>query len=319
MRLTLGPVQYYWPREQLQEFYAEAARWPVDSVYLGETVCSKRRLFRFEDWLETARLLADAGKEVVLSTLALLEAESELKTLRRVCGNGEFLVEANDMGAVQLLAGAGVPFVAGPTVNLYNPAGVEVLARAGMKRWVVPLELGRETLEAMAGSLPAGVETELFAWGRMPLAYSARCYTARAYDLPKDDCQYRCLDHPDGLTLRTKEGEPFLAANGIQTQSALTQNLLPELDSIQGLGVDLLRISPQSRGTGRIVAAFRQALEGGRPEDGLEKLPPVGFCDGYWHGVAGLQKVAEQGGQSRLSNTSAGRSSAGGSSPPSRE
>ncbi len=290
MRLSLGPVQYYWSRDQLREFYEEVAGWPVDTVYLGETVCSKRRLFRFDDWLETGRRLAGAGKEVVLSTLTLLEAESELKTLRRVCANGEFLVEANDMGAVQLLSAAGVPFVAGPAVNLYHPAALEVLARAGMKRWVVPLELGRQALEAMSNSLPERVETELFAWGRMPLAYSARCYTARAYDLPKDDCQYRCLDHPDGFTLKTKEGEPFLAVNGIQTQSALTQNLLPELDSIAGLGVDLLRISPQSRHMEQVVCAFRDAVEGKGEPASLERLAPTGVCDGYWHGVAGLRR-----------------------------
>ena len=288
LRISLGPVLYYWPRETLETFYEAVADWPVETVYLGETVCSKRRQFRFEDWLDTARRLAGAGKEVVLSTLALLEAESELKALRRVCNNGEFLVEANDMGAVQLLSQAGVPFVAGPHVNIYNPATLEVLARAGLKRWVVPLELGRETLGAMQGEIPEGVETELFAWGRMPLALSARCYTARAYGLPKDDCQYRCLDHPDGFTLRTKEGEAFLAVNGIQTQSALTQNLLPELQSIAGLPVDLLRISPQANHTDRVVAAFAATLDGSEARPELERLMPVGGCDGYWSGKAGM-------------------------------
>ena len=287
MKITLGPVLYYWPAEILHQFYEEAAAWPVDVVYLGETVCSKRRSFRFDDWMAVARRLADAGKEVVLSTLALLEAESELKTLRRICGNGEFLVEANDMAAVQLLSSAGQPFVAGPTANLYNPRALEVLARRGLKRWVPPVELDRETIAAVVVEQPEGVETELFAWGRMPLAFSARCYTARAYDLPKDDCQYRCLDHPDGFTLRTQEGEAFLAVNGIQTQSALTCNLLPEVETARGIGVELLRISPQAHHTGRIVEAFRRALEGEGAVD-LEKLMPVGGCSGYWRGKAGM-------------------------------
>jgi len=289
MKLTLGPIQYYWPRDTLAAFYEAAAHWPVDVIYLGETVCSKRRQFRLDDWLETARRLADAGKEVVLSTLALLEAESELKTLRRLCANGEFMVEANDMAAVHLLSQAGVPFVAGPTVNLYNPAGLEVLARAGMTRWVVPLELGREVLAGFEGRIPEGVETELFAWGRLPLAYSARCYTARFHELPKDDCQYRCLDYPDGFTLRTKEGEPFLAVNGIQTQSALTQNLLPELQTMAALGVDLVRISPQAHHMERIVKAFADALAG-RTAPSLDALAPLGACDGYWHGQAGMAR-----------------------------
>ena len=287
MKLTLGPVLYYWPSESLHAFYEEAANWPVEVVYLGETVCSKRRSFRFDDWMAVARRLADAGKEVVLSTLALLEAESELKTLRRICGNGEFRVEANDMAAVQLLASSGQPFVAGPTVNLYNSRALEVLVRRGLKRWVPPMELDRDTLAAIVAEAPEGVETELFAWGRMPLAFSARCYTARAYDLPKDDCRYRCLDHPDGFTLRTQEGEAFLAVNGIQTQSALTCNLLPEVDAARAAGVGLLRISPQAHHTGRVVASFRAALEGAPPA-ALEKLMPVGGCSGYWRGEAGL-------------------------------
>ncbi len=293
MKLSLGPVQYYWSREDLQDFYRQVADMPVDIVYLGETVCSKRRLFRYDDWLETARMLRDAGKEVVLSTMALLEAESELKTLRRICANGEFPVEANDMAAVQLLSEGGLAFTAGPTVNIYNAATLRVLAEAGLTRWVLPVELGRDTLAAILEEAPEGVETEVFAWGRIPLAMSARCYTARAYDLPKDDCQYRCLDHADGLTLRTREGEPFLAINGIQTQSALTCNLISETKEMHRLGVDVLRISPQARHTGRIVQAFSRTLTGEGGASDLEALMPVGGCDGYWREQAGMNYSQE--------------------------
>lgn len=288
MKLSLGPVQYYWSREDLQDFYQQVAEMPVDIVYLGETVCSKRRLFRYDDWMETARMLRDAGKETVLSTLALLEAESELKSLRRICSNGEFLVEANDMAAVQLLSAAHLPFVAGPTVNIYNVATLQVFADAGLKRWVPAVELGRDSLADIQSEAPDSVELELFAWGRMPLAMSARCYTARAYDLPKDDCQYRCLDHADGLTLRTREGEPFLAINGIQTQSALTCNLLSEVSDIRNLGVSVLRISPQRRHTDRIAQAFADALLGREDLPEMERLMPVGGCDGYWQETAGM-------------------------------
>ena len=43
MRLSLGPLQYFWPRERVLAFYREAATWPLDVIYLGETVCSTRR------------------------------------------------------------------------------------------------------------------------------------------------------------------------------------------------------------------------------------------------------------------------------------
>ena len=297
MKLSLGPIQYYWSRDDLVSFYQIAADMPVDVVYLGETVCSKRRLFRFQDWMNTAQLLKEAGKEVVLSTMALLEAESELKTLRRICNNGKFLVEANDMAAVQLLSAAGLPYVAGPTVNIYNAQTLQVLANTGLKRWVLPLELGKETLQSIQQDAPEGVEVELFVWGRMPLAMSARCYTARAHDLPKDDCQYRCLDDADGLTMRTREAEPFLAINGIQTQSALTCNLLPEVVEIKKSGVDVLRISPQFYHTDRIVNAFHKAV-GGKAGDqelpDMERFMPVGGCDGYWHERAGMLSSASK-------------------------
>ena len=291
-KISLGPNQYYWSHDDLKAFYDRVAEAPVDIVYLGETVCAKRRNFGLDEWIETAEKLTEAGKDVVLSTMALLEAESELKSLRRICANGRFMVEANDIAAVQILSAAKLPFAVGPTVNIYNARTLEVLVDAGLVRWVMPVELSRETLIDIQAAAPDGVEAEVFAYGRLPLAMSARCYTARAHNLPKDDCQYRCLDYPDGLTLRTKEGEPFLAINGIQTQSARTHNLLSEMEDIKSLGIDVVRISPQARDTMRIIQAFRQAIDGDEVDmEGLRKIMPVGPCDGYWHGRPGMQMM----------------------------
>ncbi|OGT91251.1 MAG: U32 family peptidase [Gammaproteobacteria bacterium RIFOXYA12_FULL_61_12] len=292
-RLSLGPVLYYWPEQDLHAFYDQVADSAVDIVYLGETVCSKRRSLNFEGWMDLAAKLAEAGKEVVLSAMTLLEAESELLALRRICGNGRFMVEANDMGAVALLAGKG-PFVAGTGVNTYNQHSLAVLARQGLKRWVLPVELSKQTLAAMQRERPAGVETEVFAYGRLPLAYSARCYTARHHNLPKDDCQLRCLDYPDGLLLKTQEGQPFLALNGIQTQSAQTHSLLPELDEVLELGVDILRISPQSHHTLAVIEAFRKGLEqpvtAKQQQEAILRFMPTGPCDGYWNNRPGIEQ-----------------------------
>jgi len=282
---------YYWSRDDLFAFYESIADTPVDIVYLGETVCAKRRSLRLDDWLALGARLADAGKQVVLSSLALIEAESELKALRRLCDNGRFLVEANDMAAVHMLAGK-TEFVAGPFVNIYNQQTLAVLARLGLRRWVMPVELSRDTLAAMQTQRPDSVETELFAFGRLPLALSARCFTARAHKLPKDDCQFRCIDYPDGMLLSTQEDRHFLALNGIQTQSAQTYSLQRELDDARMLDVDVLRISPQSRHTGAIIRAFAEVLRGRRGADDaqheLASYMPAGPCDGYWNGRAGL-------------------------------
>ncbi len=293
MKLSLGPILYYWPREDILAFYEEAAAMPVDIIYLGETVCSKRRSLRTEEWIDLARSISrDSGKQVVLSTLCLLEAESELKTLRRICDNGELLVEANDLAAVQILSRQGLPFVTGPTVNIYNGETLRVLAEAGLKRWVMPLELSRDTLRQFQSDLPEGVESEIFAYGRMPLTLSARCFTARSHNLPKDDCQYKCIDYPEGRLMSTQEGEPFLSLNGIQTLSARACNLLPETEELQRLGVDILRISPQQRHTGRIAQAFREALMSQTQTD-LAPFFPMGFCDGYWHARAGMDRETD--------------------------
>ena len=122
-----------------------------------------------------------------------------------------------------------------------------MLAGKGLKRWVLPVELGLETLKDLQAQRPEGVETEVFALGRLPLAYSARCYTARAHNLPKDECQFKCLEYPDGLMLKTQEKQEFLVLNGIQTQSALTHQALDQFDELKALGVDVLRISPSTR------------------------------------------------------------------------
>ncbi|PIW38587.1 MAG: U32 family peptidase [Hydrogenophilales bacterium CG15_BIG_FIL_POST_REV_8_21_14_020_62_31] len=295
MKLALGPLLYYWSREDTLAFYEAAADWPVDIVYLGETVCSRRHLLRLADWLDLADRLEAAGKEVVLSTLPLIESESDLKTLRKITGNGRFKIEANDYGAVRLCVQAGMAFVAGPTLNVYNPETLAMLAESGALRWVPPVEMNYAMLKAMP--MPDGMATEAFAYGRLPLAYSARCFTARHYNLQKDDCQFRCLDHPDGLTLNTREGETFLTMNGIQTQSAHVYTLAHRLAEMVAASVGVLRLSPQSRHMDKVVNHYRAVLggeNGANVEGPLNSLMPGDPCDGYWLGRAGHDYVPGQ-------------------------
>jgi O2-independent ubiquinone biosynthesis protein UbiV len=292
MKLSLGPLQYSWPRDRIIDFYSEAAAWPVEIVYLGEVVCPKRRELRLKDWLEIGAQLAEAGKEVVLSSLTLLEAGSELGALKRLCHNGCFEVEANDMAAVGILSRAGLAFVGGPTLNVYNARTLALLAGLGMRRWVLPFELSGGTAAELIAAAPAGSPCEVFAWGRLPLAWSARCYTARAEDRPKDRCELACLEDPDGRLLCTREGEPFLALNGIQVQSALTQNLAPWIEELRQAGASVLRLSPQSGRMAEVVSGFdallRAESDAAAPAS-LASLAPIGTCDGYWRGAPGFQ------------------------------
>jgi O2-independent ubiquinone biosynthesis protein UbiV len=294
LKLALAPILYFWPRDTVFEFYQGVAKMPVDIVYLGEVVCSRRRELKLSDWLDIGDLLAAAGKEVVLSTQALLESKTDLGTLHRIAENGRFGVEANDMGAVNCVSGK-LPFVAGPHLNIFNPPTLQFMAETGARRWVMSLEMSKVGLACMQKDRPAGVETEVFAYGRMPLAFSARCFTARHHNLPKDDCQFRCMEYPDGLALKTRESQHFLTLNGIQTQSALVYNLVNELDTMREMGVDVVRISPQAKDTDRIVALFRDVAEGklsgADAMRQMEPLMPDQPCDGYWHGKPGLDRM----------------------------
>ncbi|WP_435627717.1 U32 family peptidase [Candidatus Ferrigenium straubiae] len=296
MKLALGPVLYYWDRDTMLGFYDEMASAPVDIIYLGETVCSRRHLLRLQDYLDMAERLTAAGKEVVLSTQTLIESENDLKTLRKIAENENFRVEANDMGAVRLLANK-MPFVAGPFLNIYNPQTLDMLTGLGATRWVMPLEMSREALVSINNNRQTKLETEVFAYGRLPLAFSARCFTARHHNLQKDDCQFKCLDYEDGLALKTREGQPFLNLNGIQTQSALVHNLIGELDSLQGAGVDVVRVSPQAHHSGKILGLFRESMEQRlTPEQALAQikdLMPAASCNGYWHGKPGLDFIRD--------------------------
>ncbi len=291
MKISIGPISYFWQRQRIFDFYQSLEDTEIDIVYLGETICSKRRELSFDDWLEIADRLNKSGKEVVLSTLTLIEAASELSLQGRIAKNGQYTVEANDMSAIRKLCGER-PFVIGPHINTYNSDTLELFNEMGACRWVIPVELGKETISEIQQHRPEGMETEIFAFGNLPLAFSARCYTARAHNRPKDSCDFICLNYPDGLAMFTQENEPFLFLNGVQTQSVAKQNLVTLLDDINNLGIDVIRIMPQSEGMSEIIEIFHSVLNGNMLVDtALEKLTvfhPFGKCNGYWFGEEGM-------------------------------
>ncbi len=195
------------------------------------------------------------------------------------------------MGAVQILSGLGVEFVGGPALNVYNGHTLAELHAAGLRRWVPPVEVLRRAAPrgdragCASWAWSNDVETEVFAYGHLPLAYSARCFTARAENRPKDDCQFCCLNYPEGMSLLSQEGEALFTLNGIQTLSGEASNLLADYASLRDCGADLLRLSPRAEGMVDVVQAFDRVRKGATPPLAVEG------CNGYWHGRPGMLRA----------------------------
>ncbi|MDT3336775.1 U32 family peptidase [Shewanella sp. SP1S1-7] len=291
MHISLGPLLYCWQKQQVTDFYQQVAASQIPLVYLGEAVCSRRREFKWGDYLELAQMLKQAGKEVVISTLALIEAPSEYTELKRQVDNGEFMVEANDMAAVYLANEHKLPFVCGASINNYNRASLDILQRFGMQRFVMPVELSKAWLSQVIQQKPS-FEVEVLGHGYLPLAHSARCFTARHKQLTKDHCETVCREYSKGLLAQTQELQPLLRLNGIQTQSASCLDLRSEITTMAKMGIDVFRVSPSSFDCITTANALVDAIN--TPENAqhfaissdanLERTQ----CNGYWFGEAGL-------------------------------
>ena len=292
MELTVGPNQFFWKADAWSAFYEELASAPVDRVVLGELVCSKRLPF-FQDRIAGAiETLAEAGKQVALTSLALVTLKRERKMTGDLAEMG-VEVEVNDLTALAHLPD-GIGFSVGPLVNVYNEGTLRWLAARGAARICLPPELplaSVKTLTATAREL--GVVIEVWGHGRLPLAISGRCYHARLHGRTKDNCQFACEDDPDGLDVATMDGAPFLTMNGVQTLSDTYACAARQLEILRDAGVSALRLSPQSQGFTALCQLYRQALDGEISPPELELrirtlTPDHRLSDGFLTGETGV-------------------------------
>ncbi|MBP7817396.1 MAG: U32 family peptidase [Phenylobacterium sp.] len=291
IEIALGPLLFNWSADRIADFYAAIAdESEIDRVYLGEVVCGKREPFIFRPLAEAAERLTRAGKTVVWSTLALPATPRDRRGMAQMAAD-ETLVEINDVSALAHRP-LGAPFVAGPLLNIYNEAAARELIGRGCVRLCPNVELSLAAIGRLAQSCP-GLEIELFAYGRLPLALSGRCYHARVRGLHKDACQLVCDRDPDGLTVRTLEGQDFLAVNGVQTLSHGVQVADLPITQLRAAGIGALRLSPQTGDMRKVITAFRDfSHERLSPQDLAARVreagPPGPLVNGYLHGRAGV-------------------------------
>ncbi|WP_027998657.1 ubiquinone anaerobic biosynthesis protein UbiV [Sinorhizobium arboris] len=293
--LTLGPVLYLWEGEKWRDFYFRIAdEAPLSHVAIGETVCSKRLHFTEPFLAGVIERLEGAGKHVVLSTLAMVTLERESGYVRGLVADSPYPVEANDLSALALLEGR--PHAVGPLVNVYNAATARLLARRGATSICLPPELPASSIFEIVSQTPE-IAFEVLAFGRMPLAISARCAHARAKGRLKDNCQFVCGEDPDGLPVKTLDRQSFLALNGVQTVSFTCQSLLAELQDLVFSGVSRFRLSPQDCDMVAVARLYDAVLHGRMDaEDATARLrqlyPAAPLSNGFHHGREGAAWVA---------------------------
>ena len=287
LSLTLGPVLYNWPVPRWIDFYNRIAdEAAVDRVCLGEVICSKRKPFFDEVLLLTADRLERGGKDVAYATLALPTSKREMRDIGDMVQAG-YAIEANDMATVHLLNGR--EHVIGPFLNIYNEDALALHVRLGATRVCLPPELPLQSIQVMAKVSPV---VEVFAFGRAPLALSARCYSARSASMAKDSCQFVCEGEYDGMEVSTLDGAPFLAVNGIQTQGFAVTAATRQIAELKQAGVVSLRLSPQSCDMVRVAQIFRDLADGHTTaQEANEALHVVGLpgplSDGFLRGLPG--------------------------------
>ena len=287
--LSLGPVFFNWEAARWRDFYCRIAdEAPIEIVYLGEVVCAKRTPFVAPHLGAVVERLRAAEKQVVMSTPVLIGNEREAASVRDFCGADGPIIEANDLGIARMLAGR--PHILGPFINIYNESTLAYLAAQGAQRACLPLELPAASVARLAASSP--IPLELFAFGRLPLAISARCFHARAHHLHKDGCQFVCARDPDGLVVETLDGEPFLAVNGLQTLSHSCASLVRELARLQRAGIAGFRLSPMTTDMVAVARIFRDVLDEREDAEAAtrqiaELVPDMPLSNGFLYGAQG--------------------------------
>jgi collagenase-like PrtC family protease len=291
MDLTVGPNFFFWPAEAVREFYHDLTTAQVARVVLGELVCSKRLPFWQDEIPGAIETLLAAGKEIAVTSLALITLKRERKLTADLADMG-LPVEVNDLSALAHISKGG-PFWVGPLVNVYNEGTLRWLIRRGARRVCLPPELPLESIAVLARlGREEGVPIEVWGHGRLPLAISGRCYHARLHDRMKDSCQFVCGEDPDGRAVETLDGQPFLAVNGVQTLSQSTACMAHQVDALREAGVAALRLSPQSQDFGLVCAGWARRLNGGSTGFELEALlrptaPGGRLSDGFVTGPVG--------------------------------
>ncbi len=292
-QLSLGAIFFNWDRNRIENFYKKVADDSVlDTLYVGEVVCTKRPNFDFSLWKDIIKNLQNSGKKVIFSTPAILSNKNEIKIIKKIIDdNPELLIEANDTS----LLGITKPYAVGQLMNIYNESAIEFLEKYNIQEITLPSEIPLKALKTLVESTNIKLGVQVF--GRLPLALSLRCYHARANNLHKANCNFVCGNDLDGLAVSTLEEQNIFAVNGIQTLSHSYCNLINELQDLMRIGINNFRFSPHSEvDILEISRIFKQYLDNkiSLQEANIkinEETKNTDFVNGFFYEKPGMELV----------------------------
>ncbi len=308
MKISLGPVPLNWKKEKLFSFYERVANSPVGNVYLGEIICPEREP-TIEDLIRIICMLKEKEKRVYISSYALIGNGLRLENIKKLLEISDGL-EINNPAFLNFATEK--EMIAGPLLNVYNWRTAKYYSKFGVKKVVIPWEVGRKTIEDIAQK--SGMNIEVVVHGHLPLALSRECYTVRtlsSFDNPykkKDGlhlrelilnstekaCAKECFQYPEGFLLKAMSGELLYKINGPQVFSAKVHCLIEHLDYLRKLEVDSIRIESQlEEDTGEVIDIYRKVLD-----NHLDMKDAVGIlkvhysddlCNGFFSGRPGWE------------------------------
>ncbi len=298
MKLSLAPAPITWGKNELKSFYRKIAESKVDTVFVGEVVCSKRDVLSLSELKEIAGFLREHGKKVYYSSLALLTTEDEFDRIRQIVPVFDG-IEANTIGVLNLFEQDDPlvkekDLIIGSYLNIYNWQAAQYLKKFNPERIVAPFEIPHESIGDIIGK--SKVSMEVLAWGHLPTALSWRCYSARSFGRLRENCNSICFQHPDGMLLKTVDDNDLFLINGMQVLSAKTYCLIEQLDLLDSMSVEHLRIDASRDHGLELINIFDAALSKEiSAQEAKEKLAPLaahGLCNGWFWNEAGWKYVA---------------------------
>ncbi len=276
-----------------RESVTAAVRCGADAVYIGGKSLNARRgaeNFGDDELQETIEYCHARGVKVYLTMNTLLGdsdfSEAE-KMIERACAFGADALILQDLGLVKLVRETApeMKLHASTQMSVQTGAGLELLKELGFSRVVLPRELSKKEIEALAGNFP--IELEMFVHGALCMSVSGQCYMSAMFGSRSGNrglCAGPCR-------------LPFAAENGTGFDLSLKDlSLIERLSDIESLGICSLKIEGRMKRPEYVAAAVtacRKALDGELSEELAENLQAVfsrsGFTEGYYTGVRGKE------------------------------